>query len=132
MKTHAFPRHNRLKSHNSISDLFSSSHSYGKRAIRFLWKIDENTDAEGGIKVVIAVPKRKLRKATDRNRVKRMIRESFRQNKTEIEAFLRERKINCNLGILYNSNKIENYNLINETMITLLAKYQDEYEKYAE
>ncbi len=56
--------------------------------------------------LVFAAPKRIFRKAHDRNRIKRLTRETVRKNKLILEDFLKERKIQVALFLVY-TNKEE-------------------------
>ena len=70
-----FPRKHRLLKHDVLSLLRD-----GARLSRaeLMIKLNENTHSFG--RIAIAVPKRILKRAIDRNRVKRVIREEFRQH----------------------------------------------------
>lgn len=56
--------------------------------------------------LVFSAPKRTFRKAHDRNRIKRLMRETVRKNKLILEAFLKEREIQVALFLVY-TNKEE-------------------------
>lgn len=62
--------------------------------------------------MVISVPKRKFRKAVDRNRVKRLIREAVRKNKPLIEAAITNENEQLAFFLIYTSNKEESYQKI--------------------
>ena len=59
--------------------------------------------------VVISVPKRKFKRAVDRNRIKRVIREAVRKNKYILEQAYDEGETQMALFIIYSSNKEEPY-----------------------
>ena len=62
--------------------------------------------SEKSFQIVFAAPKRIFRKAHDRNRIKRLTRETVRKNKLILEDFLIERKIQVALFLVY-TNKEE-------------------------
>lgn len=72
--------------------------------------------------MAVSVPKRLLKRAVDRNLVKRRIREAYRRNKSELYSGLTERKISLNLVIQYQQRKIENYPAIESALLTGLSK----------
>lgn len=79
MKTNGYPTKEKLKNKKDISLLFEQGKwfSYRELSIIYLHKEDlENT------KVSVSVSKRFFKKAVDRNRVKRLLRETYRLNKT--------------------------------------------------
>ena len=56
--------------------------------------------------LVFSAPKRTFRKAHDRNRIKRLMRETVRKNKLILETFLKEKKLQVALFLVY-TNKEE-------------------------
>src|SRR6478736_3681532 len=79
---HKFPSEERLKSKKLIEELFnkgSSIHLYPYR-IFFLPGPAETTT--GMPQLLISIPKRNFKKAVDRNRIRRQIREIYRLNRT--------------------------------------------------
>ena len=73
-------RNEKLKSHKLIEQLFVE----GKRVKSFplqLIYLPINHDSEFPVKVGFSVPKRVVKLAVDRNRIKRMMREVYRLNK---------------------------------------------------
>lgn len=51
--------------------------------------------------VTISAPKRHYKKAHDRNRIKRIVREAIRKNKLILEPFLVERDLHLALFVIY-------------------------------
>jgi ribonuclease P protein component len=51
--------------------------------------------------VTISAPKRYYKKAHDRNRIKRIVREAIRKNKLILEPFLVERGLHMALFVIY-------------------------------
>ena len=79
-----------------------------------------------GLKILVAVPKRKLKKAVERNRMKRIIREVIRKNKSDLETRLAEHTIGLVLGVLYNAGKVESYSRVEEAFLTLVKSIEKE------
>ncbi|MGJ8661311.1 MAG: ribonuclease P protein component [Bacteroidota bacterium] len=52
--------------------------------------------------LVISVPKRNFKKAHDRNRIKRKIKEVIRKNKLNLETFLIKENLQLSFFVLYN------------------------------
>ncbi len=79
-----FPHTERLKSRKTIDHLFSTGEGFLAYPVKVLWcKLTiETTDHP--LQMAVSVPKRNFKRATDRNLLKRRIREAWRLNKQEL------------------------------------------------
>ena len=77
-----FKKVERLKKKKDIQELFNRGSSFYLYPFKILF-IQENTPVDEGTchQILISVPKRKFKKAVDRNKLKRRIREAYRLNK---------------------------------------------------
>ncbi|MCI6503644.1 MAG: ribonuclease P protein component [Prevotella sp.] len=75
----AFPKSQRLCERHLIDSLFvpGNSRSFTSYPLRLVISVSETADNQ----LMISVPKRCLRHAVDRNRVKRQVREAYRNNR---------------------------------------------------
>ena len=66
-----------------IEKLFngSRSHSLASYPLRVVYLASDRQDHTATLQLLISVPKRNLKHAVDRNRVKRLIREAYRSNR---------------------------------------------------
>lgn len=69
-----------LKSKKEIADLFSSGEKMKAGAVLMLYQISNDTT-----KVAFTVKKKDFKKAVDRNKIKRLLKESFRLNQNELK-----------------------------------------------
>ncbi|PKR79734.1 ribonuclease P protein component [Brumimicrobium salinarum] len=69
-----------------------------------------NTDE--AFQVMISVPKRKFKKAVDRNRIKRLIKEAVRKRKYIFEENLIAKNQQMAIVIIYTGNQEESYHSI--------------------
>lgn len=123
-----FKKHERLSGQKIVDTLFAEGKSFTVSPFRIVWLIDERSEGSPA-QILISVPKKKIKNATDRNLVKRRIREAYRKNKDVFYEYLRSKHINCAIAVLYNSNQIAEYREIEEKIILLLQRFQSEYEK---
>ena len=107
----------RIKSRNEIRLLFSK----GKRvnafpvSVLYIWKEEKEASA----RVLFSVPKRKLRKAVDRNKVKRQLREVYRQYKDELPAAQGKTLL---IALVYQAVDIREFNEVKGRLVLSLRK----------
>ena len=82
MSGNTFPRTARLLTRRAFDEVFRAGHSAGSSFFRVLVK----AAPAGTARLGITVPKRALKHAHDRNRVKRLLREAFRQQRAALPA----------------------------------------------
>lgn len=75
-----FQKKERLKSQKLIESLFNEGQSVMAYPLRLVYK-KASFDDDVLIKTGISVSKRQFKKAVDRNRIKRLLRETYRLNK---------------------------------------------------
>ena len=81
MPTFTFEKNERLKSRKAVQQLFKEGRSFSHYPFRLVWLFMEEQEEPTPVKFAVSVPKRHYRKATQRNRIKRQIREAYRLNK---------------------------------------------------
>ena len=123
-----FKKHERLAGQKITDKLFTQGKSFKVEPFRMIWLVQEQT-ALFPAQVLISVSKKRIKKAVDRNLIKRRIREAYRKNKNKLYQFLDQNEIKCVFAILYNSDIIESYQEIEEKINLLLLRFQSEYEK---
>jgi ribonuclease P protein component len=113
----------KLKSAVSISALFESGKTIYSKPLRGLWKFSPD-DKDEAIKTAFSVSKRSFKKASDRNLLKRRMREAYRLNKTAIK--LPESQNTLHLIIIYNHKELLPYGKIEEGMLNLLKRLHED------
>jgi ribonuclease P protein component len=72
--------------------------------------------------VVFSVSKRKFKKAPDRNRIKRLMRETVRKNKHALEDYLKNRDEQLALFLIYTNTEIMTYEEMNRKIVLLFER----------
>jgi ribonuclease P protein component len=119
-----FPKKQRLSNEKEIERLFLKNNSFEESPFRIVWKFEENNN-KVAIKSLIVVPKKRLNLASERNKVKRIIRDVFRKNKLTLEHYLKESKKQINLAIIYQQEEILDYTIIEEKIKVLLGRLKE-------
>ena len=68
------------------------------------------------IELLISVPKKNIKKASDRNYVKRMIRESYRINKPIIYSLI---SVNIYVILVYNKKEVQKFNILEKEIVAI-------------
>ena len=75
-----FGKQEKLKSRKLIGKLFEEGSSIKKFPIRFIY-LQANHSSNSPVQASFSVPKRNFKKAVERNRIKRLLREAYRLEK---------------------------------------------------
>ena len=79
------------------------------------------SDETSPVSILITVPKRKIKKAVDRNRIKRQIREAYRTQKQELLQVVEGNKRKLIVGFIYVGSQVYSSSIIKEHIDSLLA-----------
>ena len=121
MFTNRFPKAEHLCLRNDIDNLFAAgAKALTAYPLRIVFR--EVKHREGPqVKVLLSVPKRKLRHAVDRNRAKRQLREAYRLNKTVLlEALLPHQGLH--LAFMWLSDKPVESDVVTKKVVNLLRR----------
>ncbi len=121
MNKAGFNRSERLKSSQVITELFEKGKTLVSPPLRMNYLI-QDAPAEGPVKAGFAVPKKVFKRATDRNLLKRRMREAYRLNKAVFDQEEKKFGSGLNLMVLYSSSEILDFQSIDNAMKILLNK----------
>ncbi len=94
MMPNTFKKQERLKSRKTIERLFREGHSFPAYPIRLVWLPLEASEPGPGapVQFTVTVSKKRFRRAVDRNRIKRLVREAWRIRKSTLYDHLRSQQ----------------------------------------
>ena len=126
---HTFKKEERLCNKKLLDELFHKGSSFLLYPFRVSWLPSDHLP-DVPVQVVINVPKRRFKKAVDRNLLKRRIREAYRLSKSEIlYPFLRERGKKIVLSINYVGKEISEYPFIEKKLKATIEKFKISYDQ---
>ncbi|MCY4780073.1 ribonuclease P protein component [Sphingobacterium sp. UT-1RO-CII-1] len=98
-----FTKEERLCSKRLIDSLFNQGSSFVVYPYRVVFCKRPLMDAEMlyPVQCIISVSKRRFKKAVDRNKIKRLMRESYRLNKSGFHQFLRQNSLELLVAFQY-------------------------------
>ena len=124
MASQHFSKEDRLCSSCRIETLFSEGERLYEFPFKAIWQEDDTLQST--VKVAISVPKKRLSKASQRNHIKRLVREAYRKQKSIlIEKLLQENK-SINLMLVYTLPSILSFNEIEDKISVTLQRLADE------
>ena len=80
---HTFGKEEKLKKKNLITELFASGKSTSVFPLKMVF-LENDHESPFKVQAGVSVSKRNFKSAVDRNRIKRLMRESYRKNKNLI------------------------------------------------
>ena len=110
----------KLKSKKLIEQLFSEGQSIASYPLRLVYLKTTFDDEVVQFKTGVSVSKRHFKNAVDRNRIKRLLREAYRLNKTE---YFNNILSSYALMILYIGNDGTDFDSVNSKMKQLLDAF---------
>ncbi|MBS1510899.1 MAG: ribonuclease P protein component [Bacteroidetes bacterium] len=114
-----------MKSRKSIEQLFKEGISFSVFPFRVLYlihKAEDESNPSPGLKAAFSVSKKYFKHATERNRVKRLMRESWRLQKNNLLQSIKEMNSNMMVFIIYTGNEIPEYQLVFEKTGAVLKR----------
>ena len=125
-----FRKAEHLCSRTLITEVFEKGHSFYITPFKVIW-LDTNLSTTVPVQLLPAVPKRFLRKAWQRNLMKRLIREAYRQHKGPFYSIIQSKQKQCALALVFTGKKITTSYETEAAIILILRRLSDEYEKAA-
>ncbi|MFN8244182.1 MAG: ribonuclease P protein component [Ferruginibacter sp.] len=110
----------RLKSRKQIELLFKEGHSFSHFPFRIIW-IFSDAAAEP-LQAGFSVSSRYFKKATDRNRIKRLMREGYRLQKQALQEALQSSGKKMQLFFIYAGNELPEYQLVHQKAGTVINR----------
>jgi ribonuclease P protein component len=121
LKQFTLSRHERLKSRKQIDKLFSDGKYFNMPPLRIGY-ILEPAGEQDHLQLGVGVSGRYFKKAVERNRVKRLLRESWRLQKTELADLAMQHGRSLKVFIIFTGRELPAYSLIYVKVGTAIAQ----------
>jgi ribonuclease P protein component len=120
-----FQKKDKLKSRKQTQFLFAKGQSMNAFPIKLIYTLESNEP--GSVQAGVGAPSRTFRKAVDRNRVKRLLREGYRLERPEFIASSADalNKLRVNLFFLYTDATVISQKEIQEKIKQLLSRLSE-------
>ncbi len=120
-----FKKQERLCSKKSIEKLYKEGKTILLYPLKITYLITNEQDFSFPAKVLFVVPKKKFKKAVQRNRIKRLLRENYRLSKNVFYQVLKSKEKNILISISYIANEEKKFDEINDATKLALHKILD-------
>ena len=107
----------RSLSKKSINNIYKEGQKLRGKSLNVIWINSQLQSSK--IKLVISVPKKNIKKAVERNYLKRIIRECYKKNKPYINDLI---QFPIKIIIIYNKTTLLGFNKLEIELLTLFKK----------
>jgi ribonuclease P protein component len=118
-------KNERLKSRKLIEQLFKEGKSFAVNPFRIYVLTGDSPAAE--IKFGVGVSTKNFKKAVDRNRIKRLVREAYRLQKNELLQNVQGKNIQLSLFFIYTGKELPLYKEVYDKMTIALQKINKQF-----
>lgn len=116
-----FSKQERLCSKKSIETLLSKGNSFTAHPFKIHWLI-QTESLPYPARMAVSVSKKNFKKAVDRNKIKRRIREIYRLNKDTLYDFLNKNNNKIDIFLIYTAKEILSFHEMKPKMLALINK----------
>jgi ribonuclease P protein component len=123
LKQFTLSRHERLKSRKQINQLFSSGKYFNISPLRVIYEVEKSGSLQS-LQFGVGVSARNFKKAVDRNRVKRLLREAWRLQKIPLEGQLKEKGVVLRLFVIYTGRELPGQQAVSDKMSLAIERLE--------
>ncbi len=107
--TEGLPKYERICKENDIQALFEKGRGISVYPYRVIYLFRQDEMRPVTVRLLVSVSKKRFRHAIKRNRVKRLIRESWRRNKAALYEICERDNISLDVALVYTATVIHSY-----------------------
>ena len=120
----SFAKSEHLCGEKRITRLFTQGDAFIAYPLRVVYLIEPKKDVEPA-SVMVSVPKKRFKRAVKRNRLKRLMRESYRLNKHELIEILNEKHLQIHVAFNYVSDDVLDFVAVEKKMKIAIQRLID-------
>jgi len=126
----SFSKEERLRNFRLIQKLFSAGNSFFEYPFKIIFlEIDQGDkiSVKFPVQCLFSVSKRNFKKAVERNKIKRLIREAYRRNKLPLYENLQISNKKVVLALIYTGKQIPKFTGLEAKIINLIKRLIQEF-----
>ena len=117
-----FTKAERLHERKLIQQLFKEGSSFFKHPFKVIYLPVKRNDGPSA-RVLVSVSKRNFKKAVDRNRIKRLIREAYRLNKHLLSPeYVTPQDTSLLIGFIYTGKNLPDFQEVEQKIMLILQE----------
>jgi ribonuclease P protein component len=117
-----FSKKERIANFKQIEQLFVLGSSFNNYPLKVIYRFSDTFSGEK-VQILIAVPRKRFKRAVDRNKLRRLIREAYRLHKYILLNQMAEVDKTIHIGFVYNGDSTDtSFTEIEMKMIKILEK----------
>ena len=132
-KKFTLAKNERLKSRKQIEQLFDAGKSIVVSPFRVYYMVNVVPFASGRTKVKehgplqfgVGVSAKNFKRAVDRNRIKRLVREAWRLQKNELKESIKKAGKQLNVFFIYTGKELPDFTTVNDKVAVALKRLAD-------
>ena len=113
----------RLHLKRDVDALFASGDAFIAYPLRVVWRTEPANEERGAhCAILVVAAKKYFRRANKRNRIKRLIRESYRLRKHSLVSLAKEQNLHIHLALLSVAKELPTQEEVNRGMEKVLSR----------
>lgn len=120
-----FKKDERVTGNKRIETLFASGHSFLAYPFRVVF-YEYEAVALPSVSVLVSIPKKRLKKAVARNRMKRLTREAYRLNKYQLLDNYSADNQRIDIAFIYIKDELSDYVVVEKSMRKALREISNQ------
>lgn len=126
LQSKQFQKFERLSAKRSVAFLFEQGKTFSLPSLKIVWRI--SAEPQFPVTVLFSVPKKNFAVSPERNRIKRLMREAYRLNKSTLILSALAKEKNLQIGFIFLGKTLPEYTAIEQKIISAIKKIQNELE----
>lgn len=127
MSRQTLPKEQRLHKKKEIEQLFEKGKGFNFYPFRVVVYMHDTEDNTSIPRLLVSVSKKRFHHAVKRNKVKRLVREAWRKNKTQLMIRCDEQKKILDVALVYTATIILSYEEIEKKIKQLSLRLENSY-----
>lgn len=123
---YTFKKEERLTGEKRIENLFAHGRSFISYPLRVVF-LETSPAKDAPVSILISIPKKRIKSAVRRNRLKRLVREAYRLNKHRLNPALFQDNHRLEVAFIYVKDEVSDYATIQKSVVKALAHIAREF-----